>query len=261
MNRDRLRQLLVIASFLFALVINGAANIVPLNGQTTAEISDRFRVYVVPAGYAFSIWGLIYLGQLGFMFQTLRPSRLRDPLLRQLGLWPVAVALLNGLWIPLWHYEVFPATVVVMVALLASLVAIYRRAGFGHTARPGSRLGRSGRWLVQVPFSLYLGWIAVATVTNVVAVADWAGVPTPGITPLVGALILVAVLVVAAAVLLHTADVAFGAVIVWAYAAIAVKESSTPWVPWVAGLGVVLMLVLILGVLSRRRSLPLQPAG
>src|SRR3990172_7974400 len=113
MNSDRLRQLLVVVGIVFALA---------LNGEATAEISDRFRVFVVPAGYVFAIWGLIYLGQLGFLFQALRPSGLEDPLLRRIGLWPALVGLLNGIWILLWHYEVFAATVVVMVALLGSLI-------------------------------------------------------------------------------------------------------------------------------------------
>ena len=137
MDNDRVRQLLVATSFVFAIAVNGAANVLPINGQTTAEISDRFRVFVVPAGYVFAIWGLIYLGQLGFLAQTLRPSRLGDRLLRRVGLWPVAVATLNGIWILLWHYEIFPATLVVMLALLISLILLYRQAGFERSARPG----------------------------------------------------------------------------------------------------------------------------
>src|SRR3989304_3325416 len=163
MNSDRLRQLLVVVGIVFALALNGAANALPINGQTTAGISDRFRVFVVPAGYVFAIWGLIYLGQLGFLFQALRPSGLEDPLLRRIGLWA--------------------ATVLVMVALLGSLIVLYRRAGFERTARPGSGVSASDRWLVQVPFSLYLGWITVATIANVAAVGNWAGVATFGGAP------------------------------------------------------------------------------
>jgi hypothetical protein len=255
MNSDRLRQLLVGASFVFAIVINGAANVLPINGQTTAEISDRFRVFVVPAGYVFSIWGLIYLGQVAFLAQTLRPSRLADPLLRRIGLWPVAVATLNGVWILFWHYEVFAATVVVMVALLVSLILLYRRAGFERSARPGSGLTGSDRWLVQVPFSLYLGWITVATIANVAAVGKWAEVSTLGLAPeLVAAAVLAVGLAIAGWVMLRTADVAYAGVIIWAYLGIVVKEASTPWVPWVAGFGVALMIVLAVAALGRRRS-------
>jgi hypothetical protein len=262
MNPDRYRRLLVTAGIVFALVLNGAANALPINGQTTAEIADRFRVFVVPAGYVFAIWGLIYLGQLAFLVQTWRPSRLNDPLLRRIGLWPAWIGLFNGAWILLWHYEVFAATVPVMIALLASLIWLYRQAGFEVTARPGPRLSAADRWLVQVPFSLYLGWITVATIANVAAVGNWAGVSTFGIAPEVVAAVVVLVgLAIAAAVMLRTWDVSYGCVIVWAYVGIVVEEAATPWVPWAAGFGVLVVATLILVAFARRNPLTPQPAG
>ena len=262
MNSDRVRQLLVIASFLFAIVLNGAANALPLNGQTTAEISDRFRVFVTPAGYVFAIWGLIYLGQLAFVVHTLRPRKLSDPLLRRIGLWPALIGLLNGTWILAWHYELFPATVVIMVGLLVSLIVLYRRADFDRWARPFSGLSRSDRWFVQVPFSLYLGWITVATIANVAAVGNWAGVPTFGIpVELVAAFVLSVGLLIVVTVMLRTHDVTYGMVIVWAYVGILVKEVATPWVPWVAGVTVLIVLALIFGSFVRRTPVQQLPAG
>jgi len=261
MNKDRIRQIVVVAGVAFALVLNGAANALPINGQTTAEISDRFRVFVVPAGYVFAIWGLIYLGQLAFVAHTLRPGRLESPLLRRIGLIPALIGLLNGLWILLWHYEVFLATVPVMVALLLALIVLYQRAGFDRLARPGAGMSKSDRWFVQVPFSLYLGWITVATIANVAAVGNWAGVSTFGLAPeLVAAAVLAIGLTIAATVMLRTADVIYGAVIVWAYAGIVVKEASTPWVPWVAGFTVAVMVVLILAAYAGRVPIRPQPA-
>ncbi|CAN5784366.1 hypothetical protein BH24CHL6_BH24CHL6_04350 [soil metagenome] len=246
MTGDRARQLLVLGSFLFAIVVNAAANIVPFNGQTTGEISDRFEVFVTPAGYVFSIWSLIYIGQLAFVLHTLRPSRREDPLLRRIGLLPVAVAVLNGVWICLWHWELFPATLIVMVALLLSLVLLYRRAGFEETARPGGSRSATERWFVQVPFSLYLGWITVATISNVAVVGNWAGVPTFGIAPeLIAAVVLAVGLLIAAAVMLRTADVTYGLVIIWAYLGIVVAEADTLAVPIVAGVSVIVVALLI----------------
>lgn len=259
MNNDRLRQVLVLLGFIFAIVLNGAANALPLNGQTTAEISDRFRVFVVPAGYVFAIWGLIYLGQLGFVAQTFSRGRQADPLLRRMGLLPVLVALLNGIWILFWHFEVFPATVVVMIALLLTLIWLYRRAGFERSARPGSGLPPRDRWLVQVPYSTYLGWITVATIANVAAVGKWAGVSTFGLAPeLVAAAVLTVGLAIAVAVMLRTRDVAYGSVIIWAYAGVFVKESNTAWVPWVAALAVVVVSGLVLVALAQRRTGPVH---
>jgi hypothetical protein len=262
MTRDRVRQVLVTAGIVFALILNGAANALPLNGQTTAEISDRFRVYVVPAGYVFAVWGLIYLGQLAFLAHTWRPSRLGDPLLRRIGWLPALIGLLNGVWILAWHYEVFPLTVIIMAALLVSLIWLYRRAGFEQAARPGSPISVADRWLVQVPFSLYLGWITVATIANVAAVGKWAGLGTLSVGPeLVAAAVLAVGLLIAVWVMLRTADLTYGAVIIWAYVGILVKETATPWVPWVAGLAVAVMAVLMVAAVLRRRPARMQPAS
>lgn len=258
MSTDRVRQLLVLASFVFAIFVNAAANIVPLNGQTTAEIADRWRVFVQPAGYVFSIWGLIYLGQLAFVLHTLRLSRSGDTLLRRIGPWPAAVAVLNGAWIFAWHWEVYPATIVVMAGLLASLIVLYRRAGFERSAAPSAfDLRSTNHWFVQVPFSLYLGWITVATIANAAVVGAWAGVPTFGIAPeLVAALVLAVGLGIAAAVLVRTGDVVYGAVIVWAYIGIVVKEAQTTAVPVVAGVTVAVVALMMLAALAGR--LPLR---
>ena len=83
--KNILRQVAVIISTLVTLTVNGLANALPLNGLGTGEISDRFQVYFVPAGYVFSIWGLIYLGLLAFtIFQAL-PTQRENPRLARIG--------------------------------------------------------------------------------------------------------------------------------------------------------------------------------
>jgi translocator protein len=255
MTADRFRQLAILAAFIFTFAANGAANALPLNGQTTGEISDRFRVFVVPAGYVFSIWGLIYIGQLAFLLHTLRPSRLADPLLRRLGLLPALAAVLNGLWIFAWHYELFPLSLVVMLGLLATLIAIYERGDLAARTRTRASVPPAERWLVAVPFAVYLGWISVATITNVAVVGQWAGVPTLGLADeLIAAAVLVVGIGIAALVLLREGDAAFGLVIVWAYAGILVKELSagTPFVPPVAAAGAIVVVVLVALAFARR---------
>lgn len=66
MKRDIVRQIVNVVAVIATIVVNGLANALPFNGQTTGEISDRFQVYFVPAGYVFSIWGLIYIGLVAF---------------------------------------------------------------------------------------------------------------------------------------------------------------------------------------------------
>jgi len=74
--KDKIRQIAVVLSSLLTIVVNSLANALPLNGQTTAEISDRFVVYFTPAGYVFSIWGVIYIGLVAFtIFQALPSQR------------------------------------------------------------------------------------------------------------------------------------------------------------------------------------------
>ncbi len=116
MTRDQLRQLATVLIFIVTVAINGAANALPINGQTTAEISDRFRVFVIPAGYVFAIWGLIYLGLAAYtVYQAMRGG---DPLVRRLGWLPALTGVLNTGWLLLFQFELFPLTVPVMIALL-----------------------------------------------------------------------------------------------------------------------------------------------
>ena len=88
----------------------------------------------MPAGYVFSIWGLIYLGLIAFAVYQALPSQRENPRLRSIGGLFALASVANITWIFLWHYEVFPATLVVMLVLLASLIGIYLRLGIGRRA-------------------------------------------------------------------------------------------------------------------------------
>ena len=121
MKRDTLRQIITVIAVLATIVVNALANILPFNGQETGAISDRFAIYFVPAGYVFSIWGLIYLGLIAYaIFQAL-PAQRENPRLRSIGGLFALASVANIVWIFLWHYEVFPATLAVMLVLLGSL--------------------------------------------------------------------------------------------------------------------------------------------
>src|SRR5512139_2538622 len=131
--KDTIRQILVILSVLATIIVNFLAVSLPLNGLNTGEISDRFDVYFVPAGYVFSIWGLIYIGLIAYaIFQAL-PSQRENPRLRATGWWVSIGGLANIAWIFLWHYQQFPLTLFAMLVLLASLIITYLRLGTGRT--------------------------------------------------------------------------------------------------------------------------------
>ena len=240
--KDILRQVAVFLSTLAVIVVNELANTLPLNGQTTGEISDRFDVYFVPAGYVFSIWGLIYLALIGYSIYQVLPSQRENPRLRRTGWLYVLSCLANIAWLFLWHYEFFELTVVAMAGLLLLLIAIYLALGTGRT-----RVSAAETWLVRVPFSIYLGWITVATIANVsqmLFVLGWGGW---GIAPTVWTIIMLAAAVVIAALMAVTRrDVAYLAVLVWAVIGIALKHAATPAVSlaaWVAAAIIALLLI------------------
>lgn len=238
-----------IVAALAALAVNVLANALPLNGQTTAEISDKFRVLFVPAGYVFAIWGVIYLGWLAFIVYQALPAQRTNPRLERIG-WLFALAsLANAAWLLAWHYEQFALSVMIMLSLLALLIAIYMRLDIGHTL-----VTRRETWLVDVPFSVYLGWISVATIANISDLLyfwKWDGF---GIAPEVWTvIILLAASAIALGMTLTRADTAFLLVIAWAFVGIGIKQTAVPLVSNTAfALAVVVLLMIPLGLWSRR---------
>src|ERR1043165_2946311 len=165
MSKDTIRQYANLVSIILALVVNILASALPLNGQNTGEISDRFQVYFVPAGYVFSIWGLIYLGWIAFIIFQFQPSQTENPRLRRLGYLFAISNIANAAWLFCWHYNQFGLSVLVMLALLGLLIASYLRLDVNRSA-----VSAIEYWSVDVVFSVYLGWITVATVANM---SDW----------------------------------------------------------------------------------------
>jgi len=173
MNRDLVRQIVNVVTVLVTIIVNGLANALPINGITTAEISNSFPVLFVPAGYVFAIWGLIYLGMTGFAIYQALPSQRENPRLRRVGYWFALGNIANIIWIFLWHYQLFLLTLVAMLVLLLSLIVTYQRLEIGQRVVQGAQ-----RWLVNVPMSIYLGWITVATIANTTIVLydlNWNG--------------------------------------------------------------------------------------
>ncbi len=248
--KDIVRQIAVVLSTLAVIVVNALANALPLNGLTTGEISDRFDVYFVPAGYVFAIWGLIYLALVGYSIYQALPAQRENPRLRRTGWLYVLSCAANVAWLFLWHYEVFELTIVAMVVLLLSLIAIYLMLGTGR-----SRVSRVETWLVRVPFSIYLGWVSVATIANATSLLDYLNWSGWGIDPAWWAVImLVAATGITILMSLTRGDVAYVLVIVWAFVGIAVEQSDTPLVAITAAFLAGLVLgTLLLGI---RRGAP-----
>lgn len=251
MKKDTVRQVLILLSVMATIFVNGLASSLPLNGKTTGEISDSFDVFFVPAGYVFSIWGLIYVGLIAYAVYQLLPAQADNPALRSIGPIFILSSLANMAWIFLWHYEVFSLTVVAMLTLLACLIVIYLRLDIGR-----AQVSSGMRWFVHLPFSIYLGWITVATIANVttlLAYWDWSGW---GISPEAWTVIMLTIATAVGGLVSFTrSDIAYAAVLIWAFAGIGVKQSDTSVVAaaaWVAT--VITAILLIIGVYRRRRA-------
>jgi hypothetical protein len=247
MNKNILRQILVILAVAVTITINALADILPINGLGTGEISNSFKVFFVPAGYVFSIWGVIYLGFIAYAVYQALPAQRENPRLKAIAGLFVLSCVANCAWIFLWHYLLFGWTLVAMFALLASLILIYLRLGIGKEA-----VSRAETWSVRVPFSVYLGWVTVAAIANVTSVLDYFKWSGWGIAPQMWAVIMLAVAVVVAGLMALTRrDLAYLLVLVWAFAGIAVKFPSVPLVAnaaWAATSAVAIFFLLVLVV-------------
>ncbi|MFK7691460.1 hypothetical protein [Paenibacillus sp. HJGM_3] len=196
------------------LAVGWLADSLPLGGRSTGEISAMFPVLIMPAPYANAIWGLIYALLGCFVIYQLMPAKNKEPRPDATGPWFIVSCAFNAVWIVLWHYLFIESSVFIMFGLLTTLFVVY-------ISTRSSSGGAPAQWFVQLPFSLYLGWMTVATLVNVAVVLyanDWSGW---GLSPEIWTLImLVAATLLAVLVGGRYVDPAYIAVFVWAFIAI-----------------------------------------
>lgn len=225
MPTNRMQQIANFVALLGVLAVNFLAEAIPLNGLTSSEIANRYPdILYFPANYAFSIWSVIYAFLIAFgIYQVLSAQR-DNPALRRIGWLFVASCIFNAAWLISFHYLQFALSMIMMIALLITLITIYWRLGIG--VEPVSR---ATKWLIHVPFSLYLGWITAATITNAAYVLTDAGWGGFGIEAQTWAVIMLAITGVLAGYVVYTRrDIAYGLVIVWAVTSIAVRHADVP---------------------------------
>jgi hypothetical protein len=248
--KDTLRQIANLVSVIIALTVNILASALPLNGQNTGEISDRFQVFFVPAGYVFAIWFFIYIGWIAFAIYQLRAEQKESPRLRRLGYLFAISGIVNAVWLFTWHYNVFGWSVIVMLTLLGLLIASYLRLDVNRVS-----VSRAERWSVDIPFSVYLGWITVATVANItdwLYLIEWNGF---GIAAPVWAVIMIVVASIVGLLMTITRrDAAYVFVLVWSFIGIAVKQADVANVAVTAWIGAGVMLLLAIYSLTRRQT-------
>jgi benzodiazapine receptor len=239
-----LLQSLNVIAFAVTVIVNALASSLALNGRTTAEVSDLYPTLVTPAGYVFSIWGLIYVLLLVFVVFQALPSQREKPFLKQINVLFVLSGFFNVLWLFLWHYDQIVLSVALMFALLATLIAVYLRLGIGK-----SEVSWKEKISVHLPFSVYLGWITIASIANVAAALvsiEWNGF---GLANETWAVLVIAVaLLITLAVIATRKDIAYSLVIVWALVGIAVNQSAYQNIVIAAEVSAIVILVALAAV-------------
>jgi benzodiazapine receptor len=213
-----------LAAFILVIIVNALSNAIPLNGQSMAEISAKFPSLFTPAGFTFAIWGLIYLSLSVFVIYQALPAQRDSPTIAKIGPLFKINCLANGAWIVAWHYDFLLLSLLLMAAILVTLVGIYRSLEIVN-----KRASLVDRLALQLPFSLYTGWISVATIANISAVQTGMGWDNWLIDAVTWTQLKIALAgAVGAMVLLRRNDIVFMLVIVWAAYGICAKQVATP---------------------------------
>jgi hypothetical protein len=242
MSSRRILALIVlnIVLFIVTVAVNSLAGATTLlNGNTTGKISDSYSTPITPSGFTFAIWSVIYILLAAFAVYQALPRNREKPFQRQIGFLFILSCILNISWIFLWQYELFPYSVVFIFGLLASLIAIYIRLDIGKAPVPLKE-----RICAHLPFSVYMGWITVASLANVAVALTASGWNGFGIDPSAGAAIAVAVIVIATLVVIGARkDIAYSLVVIWALFGVMTKQSANQTALWATSVSIIIIIV------------------
>jgi hypothetical protein len=255
--------ILNIIGFLGTVFVNGLAVTLPLNNKTTAELSDQYPNLFVPAGLTFSIWGIIYILLAVFVtyhvVATIRKDAEGRSYFGKIGILFFISAVLNMGWIFAWHYEIVPLSVVIMLLLLGCLIAIYLRLGIGKSVA-----SRKEQYLIHLPFSVYLGWITIATIANITALLVDINWNRFGLSEQFWTVIVIVVgIAIALSMLIRRRDIYYCMVVDWALLGILLKRlADSPVVQSVIIITIIGVVVITIGIIVQiaRRKVYMSPA-
>jgi hypothetical protein len=236
-------QIATIAAIGFAIIWNFLTNWFPPTGVSIAKLSNTVfaNVKIIPANYTFSIWGLIYIGLVTFGFYQLDSRRADNLPLQQTRPWIVLASLLQSAWILLFLYQQMILSSLVMLGIVWALIKCYRNL---HSSQPNLRRLQP-TWVPSV-FSIYLGWISVATIVNIASTLDSFGWQGGSLSPSLWTLLMMAISVGLALILLRVyADRAFSGVIIWAIGGIIIANLNDPAIA-LGGLLAIAMLAIMM---------------
>lgn len=222
-----IRRLIVLAAAVFAVVV-GQSQVLLGWGQTPAEFSADSDETLRVAGYAFAIWGPIYLGLLAYAVRQVLPQTGESLLIHRFG-WPSVAALLGiGWWVVAAAFDWEAATVVLIFASLIVLLLPLL-----HNADAIRALGRTerDRWLVVWPLASLAGWLTVAAPVNLLTVLTGDEALPAGLSPTGWAVLAIAIVSLAAlAVTARLRTMAYPLPVAWGLlgAFVAEQERNPP---------------------------------
>ncbi len=240
-------QALNIITLVLTIVINYAATLIPLGLGDTGYISSLYPNLFVPAGITFSIWGVIYLFLGIFVVYQIRDvfkqEKVEMAFLDKISYLFILSNIANSIWILFWHYGLIYLSIFAMLGILLSLVGIYLRLEIGKT-----KVSTREKWFVHVPFSIYLGWITVATIANVTAVLVSAGVEYGGILAEILTITVISVAVlITLAILYIRKDYTYSLVVLWAVLGIFLQQSVSNLT--IATTAIIALVIIAAGIL------------
>lgn len=233
---------------MMVIATNALANILPINGYNTGQISAFYPNYFVPAGFTFSIWGIIYLFLLNYSISytyfTIKQRQFPEikKYLDAITPYYWVTCILNAGWILAWHYLQVGISVLIMLIFLVSLIQI-----FVIMQKQVLTIKPLYQFLIKTPFSVYLGWISVATIANITALLvhlKWNGF---GIDPIYWTLTLISIAILLSVYfIIQFKNIAYPLVVVWALWGIkAAQGPKSVLINQITVLGILLIAALV----------------
>jgi translocator protein len=214
-------------------------------GDSVGAVARDYATPLLAAGWAFAIWGPIYLGFLAYAGYQLLPAQRRRAVHRETGWWMAASAVFNAGWILSFGARWLPLAELMLVALLVCLAVV-----FGRLSRTPA-VGLVERIVLRGTVAVYTGWVSLATVLGTAATGVWVGLPGDGALATVAAVVvLVATAAIVGWVLISgTAVVGYAVAVVWGMVGIALNDP-----PVGVAAAAVLSIVVTLAAAARRVS-------
>lgn len=201
-------NILNLIGFILMVTVNVLANALPIAGRTTGDVSDYVGNLFVPAGFTFSIWGVIYAALAFFIFYNFKNVK-KWPVsdaLKEIGFLFLISCIINAVWIVCWHNLFIGTSLILMLGLLTTLILIYLKTRSLDTPLA-----------MNIPFSIYLGWISVATIANTAGFLTFINWDGFGVEPQTWTIIMLSVATILGLIMLFRfKDYAFVGVVLWA---------------------------------------------